>query len=293
MINYYDVLGIRPEAKPEEIKRSYRRLAKEYHPDRHPGRTKWAEDQFRSIIRAYDVLRDPTRRSEHDRELQKVKQLHEREPADPYKESLESRPEDPTANARLILYELLNENDDEAVRLYEAFLQREPDFELSEWLDTKDWLDCEFLLGEAYEKNGKWREALRFYEHVYAEEKDDPQRYFLDLVKEKIRDIYSKRLARRSPPLQAVAIYQKVLNLGIQKKTEAYIHKKIAEAFHKAGQLDKARDHLETAFRLEPKLKGAQKICEKLGVSPQRPGRSRRRAKSNVEEEPVMVGGTD
>ena len=281
-MNYYETLGVRSEAKTEEIKRSYRKLAKKFHPDRHPGRTKWAEENFRAIIRAYDVLRDPTRRSEHDRELSRFKQSQEREAIDPLRDNLESRPDDSYAQARLTLYELLNENDKKAIEIYELQLQRDSKFDLADHLDPKDWLDCEFLLGEAYERAGRWREALRFYEHVFNEEKDDPKRYFLDLVKEKIRDIYTKRLARRSQPLQAVAIYQKVLNLGIQKKTEAYIHKKIAEAFHKAGLAEKAISHLETAFRLEPKLKGAQKICEKLGVDALRLSRTQGRVNGRV-----------
>lgn len=281
-MNYYETLGVRSEAKTEEIKRSYRKLAKKFHPDRHPGRTKWAEENFRAIIRAYDVLRDPTRRSEHDRELSRLKQSQEREAIDPLRDNLESRPDDSYAQARLTLYELLNENDKKAIEIYELQLQRDSKFDLADHLDPKDWLDCEFLLGEAYERAGRWREALRFYEHVFNEEKDDPKRYFLDLVKEKIRDIYTKRLARRSQPLQAVAIYQKVLNLGIQKKTEAYIHKKIAEAFHKAGLAEKAISHLETAFRLEPKLKGAQKICEKLGVDALRLSRTQGRVNGRV-----------
>lgn len=281
-MNYYETLGVRSEAKTEEIKRSYRKLAKKFHPDRHPGRTKWAEENFRAIIRAYDVLRDPTRRSEHDRELSRFKQSQEREAIDPLRDNLESRPDDSYAQARLTLYELLNENDKKAIEIYELQLQRDSKFDLADHLDPKDWLDCEFLLGEAYERAGRWREALRFYEHVFNEEKDDPKRYFLDLVKEKIRDIYTKRLARRSQPLQAVAIYQKVLNLGIQKKTEAYIHKKIAEAFHKAGLAEKAISHLETAFRLEPKLKGAQKICEKLGVDALRLSRANGRVRARA-----------
>ena len=77
---------------------------------------------------------------------------------------------------------------------------------------------------------------------------------------------YCKKLARRTAPLEAVSVYDRVLSLGIPKKTEAYIHKKIAEAFFRAGQHKKARTHLSRAFALEPKLKGAQKICEKLGL---------------------------
>jgi Tfp pilus assembly protein PilF len=55
--------------------------------------------------------------------------------------------------------------------------------------------------------------------------------------------------------------------MGVSKKTEAYLHKKIAESYFKAQQERKARGHLKKAFDLEPKLKGAQKICEKLAVS--------------------------
>ena len=91
-------------------------------------------------------------------------------------------------------------------------------------------------------------------------------RYFLEEVKDRIRDIYCKRLARRSPPMDAIKIYNKVLGMRFPKKTEAYLHKKIAESYYKMTDLRQAREHLHKAFTLEPKLKGAQKICEKLAM---------------------------
>ena len=54
--------------------------------------------------------------------------------------------------------------------------------------------------------------------------------------------------------------------MGFPKKTEAYLHKKIAESFYKMGNMPQAKQHLNRAFNLEPKLKGAQKICEKLAM---------------------------
>jgi hypothetical protein len=56
------------------------------------------------------------------------------------------------------------------------------------------------------------------------------------------------------------------MSMGVSKKTEAYLHKKIAESYFKGNIEKKARNHLKKAFELEPKLKGAQKICEKLEV---------------------------
>ena len=63
--DYYEILGISETSKPEEIKKVYRKLAFQYHPDRNPG-NKGAEAKFKEISGAYYVLSDPKRRSEYD-----------------------------------------------------------------------------------------------------------------------------------------------------------------------------------------------------------------------------------
>ncbi|MFC1717789.1 molecular chaperone DnaJ [Candidatus Poribacteria bacterium] len=63
--DYYDVLGVKKNAKEGDIKKSYRGLAKKYHPDKNPG-DKAAEDRFKEIQEAYDVLGDSQKRSEYD-----------------------------------------------------------------------------------------------------------------------------------------------------------------------------------------------------------------------------------
>lgn len=62
--DYYDVLGVKKDASDEEIKRSFRKLAKQYHPDvnKEPG----AEEKFKEIGEAYAVLSDPNKRSQYD-----------------------------------------------------------------------------------------------------------------------------------------------------------------------------------------------------------------------------------
>src|ERR1043165_6233341 len=64
--DYYEVLGIKRDAKPEEIKKAYRRLARKYHPDVNPG-DKSAEERFKMMSEAHDVLSDPKKRSVYDR----------------------------------------------------------------------------------------------------------------------------------------------------------------------------------------------------------------------------------
>src|SRR5579883_1303787 len=64
--DYYEVLGVRKEADGEEIKRAYRKLAMQYHPDRNVGDQE-AEEKFKEAAEAYDVLSDPKKRQTYDR----------------------------------------------------------------------------------------------------------------------------------------------------------------------------------------------------------------------------------
>jgi molecular chaperone DnaJ len=62
---FYDLLGVSREASEADIKKAYRKLAMEYHPDRNPA--PGAEARFKEITEAYEVLRDPQKRSTYDR----------------------------------------------------------------------------------------------------------------------------------------------------------------------------------------------------------------------------------
>ncbi|HYZ33881.1 MAG TPA: molecular chaperone DnaJ [Crenalkalicoccus sp.] len=64
--DYYDVLGVGREATEEDLKRAYRRLAMQYHPDRNQG-DKDAETRFKEVNEAYDALKDPEKRAAYDR----------------------------------------------------------------------------------------------------------------------------------------------------------------------------------------------------------------------------------
>jgi molecular chaperone DnaJ len=66
MRDYYEVLGVARDASPADIKKAYRRLAMEYHPDRNPG-DKQAEERFKEAATAYSVLSDTDKRGRYDR----------------------------------------------------------------------------------------------------------------------------------------------------------------------------------------------------------------------------------
>jgi molecular chaperone DnaJ len=62
----YEILGVSRSASADEIKSCYRKLAMQYHPDRNPGDAE-AEEHFKEISQAYDILADPEKRAAYDR----------------------------------------------------------------------------------------------------------------------------------------------------------------------------------------------------------------------------------
>ena len=75
--DYYKVLGVGKGASDEEIKKAYRKLARKYHPDRNPGDKK-AEERFKEISQAHDVLSDADKRKAYDRGSSPFGQLRQR-----------------------------------------------------------------------------------------------------------------------------------------------------------------------------------------------------------------------
>lgn len=65
MEDFYSILEVKPNATDDEIKKSYRKLALKYHPDKNPG-DNVAEETFKKVAAAYDILGDPIKRKEYD-----------------------------------------------------------------------------------------------------------------------------------------------------------------------------------------------------------------------------------
>lgn len=64
--DYYKILGVTKGATADAIKKAYRKLAMQYHPDRNQGKEEWANEKFKEINEAYAVLGDPEKRKQYD-----------------------------------------------------------------------------------------------------------------------------------------------------------------------------------------------------------------------------------
>ena len=64
---YYDILGINKSATPQEIKKAYRKLARQLHPDKHPGEEQKYHEKFQELQAAYEVLSNPEKKKLYDR----------------------------------------------------------------------------------------------------------------------------------------------------------------------------------------------------------------------------------
>ena len=67
--DYYRILGVNKDASAQDIKKAFRQLALRYHPDRNPGDVKEAEEKFKEINEAYEVLGDEQKKRHYDRLL--------------------------------------------------------------------------------------------------------------------------------------------------------------------------------------------------------------------------------
>lgn len=267
-MNYYEILGVGAEASAEQIKRSFRRLAHKYHPDHNHGHPAWAGNKLRQALEAYGVVGDPIKRVAYDRRLW----LEEGKTRDRYRERLFREKDAPRSRAKLILHDLMADRPDQALRWFEEGILDNGGFDLSKYLPARDWLDCTVLLAEEYERRGRHELALDLYEEVY-DSGGARERYgaFFFEVRDRIRNLCCRVLAKGSPGEEAVGYYARALNLELPKSQEAYILKKMAERYYEINRPGKALDSLQAAFELNPNMKGARRICQKLAFSPALP----------------------
>ncbi len=256
---YYDVLNVDRNATQPEIKQAFRRLAKKYHPDTNPRASETAAKKLKVVIAAYRVLSNEREKARYDVLLQASPAIAQ--------EARRSEARTMKDYAEQILSDLLAGQGRKALNTHDQLTARE-DFNLHDYLDAKDYLDCIFLLAEQCERGNRFRDAARLYEELHELEKNPPrQRYFFDTVRDRIKKLYSRKLPREARSAdEEIACYERILEFDLDKSEKAFILKKIAEVHCRVGDEGRAKQVFERALKLKPGLKGTATIRENLGM---------------------------
>ena len=282
--NYYQTLEIGRDATAREIKRAYRKLAKRYHPDKNPDRIAFAEQMFREVCNAYDVLQDEKRKSDYDRILQNIER--QKKSYESYFERLNRLNQD-YAKLELLFQALLHQNYETGISMYEQLCRRcekkGTKWCIDDFFNYEDSRDCEFLIAEAYqnlgfsngggsvsEGNRKLEQAMQIYESLLSAEGRRPCfKHFIKEVKERLKRIYLYRYSVEGHHQMCQIPLSKIRALKLPKRETAWMYKKIAEFYVEINLFPEAREVLLMAFELQPNLAGAKKICQTLNMTNQ------------------------
>ncbi|AEF86122.1 DnaJ domain protein [Treponema primitia ZAS-2] len=258
MDNYYSRLGIQQGASTQDVKKAFREKAKQLHPD---IAGEWASAEMRRIISAYEVLSDPERRSEYDRIYGRFMGKYVFD----YRTFLREQPEDPESQAKLIFFELLHREDEEALKVWEA--QGGVEFPLEKYLDREDWMDCAFILAEELEKRQRYYECFVLLVMLVREERRRPYfRHFMPDVETFLKELVRLRLRTAVDNETYLDCMGALLDLRFPPKDEARWLRSMAETLVRMGDLNSAQGVFKEALKRDPGLSNAVQLRRKLNV---------------------------
>lgn len=260
MRDYYKILGIHENSSLKEIKRSFRKKAKELHPDIKNSARENSDEAMRLILKAYKVLSDPEKRKEYDRILS-----HLRPSSFNYREFLKNRKHDLKSQSKLIFFDLLYDHPEEALELYD-YLNLKPAYNLENYLEYGDYLECIFLLAEELEKRGNYIKAFEFFKKIYLYEQERTFFHqYIEEVIERLVGLVCLKIVKKESPACSIEYIEELLAFNFSRKDNALLYKKLAEVYLNIGEKDQALVFLEKGLKLNKKLGGIKKLKEKIG----------------------------
>jgi curved DNA-binding protein CbpA len=258
MDNYYSLLGITQDASFPDIKRAFREKAKRMHPDI-AGHT--AEEGMRRLITAYEVLSDQEKRFKYDRAYRRFVKPHGFD----YRTFLREAADDPQCQAKLVFFDLLHLEEEEALEVWKT--QGGLNFPMERYLGREDWMDCVFILAEELEKRRRYYEAFALLSALVREERREPYfRHFMPEVEGFLKELVRLKLKSAVDAETYVECMEALLDLGFPPRDEARWMSSLAEALIRLGETDGAAAVFREALKRDPALPGARGLRRVLKV---------------------------
>ena len=255
--DYYKILGVSPTATAAEIKRAFRKKAKQLHPDVFSSQKEInssLKEEFNLVLKAYEILSDLHQKRMFDEEYN-LKTRYERgaksEDSFNYREWLAARP-DEESKCKLIFFDLMHKNEDNAVALFKKLNTEIPNFSLSYWFTREDFMDYGFILCEEMIFRGEYYDAILLLLQIIKMENTYPCfKIFFSEVLLLAKTVLKRQLEGSVPDELFLDALERALDLGFPKKDEAVFFLKMAAAYDRLGDSETAIICIKEAQKLD------------------------------------------
>ncbi len=237
MEDCYKILGVRHDATAAEIKRAYRKKAKQFHPD---ATQKESSEEFRRLVAAYEILSDARQRNIFDESYYMRHTSGRRSSADSfdYRKWLSAR-NDEESRAKLIFFDLMHDREDDAVAEFKRMCMNHASFRLSNWFTREDFMDYGFILCEELVMRREYYDAFVLLEQIIRMEYSYSYfKLFFPEVIDLARTVLKFRLEGNISDELALDCWERALELNFGDRDDAYFLQKMAAAYKRMG--DKA-----------------------------------------------------
>lgn len=255
MEDYYKILGISSSATAAEIKRAYRKKAKELHPDLSHNETE--SEAFRSLVVAYKVLSDLHQRSLFDANYamrSRYSKGRRNEDFFNYRAWLLER-KDQESMCKLIFWDLMHNREDDAVAEFKKMNTEIAGFKLSNWFTREDFMDYGFILAEELVFRAEYYDAFLLLEQIiHMEFSFSYFKHFFPEVQALVKDILRRHIETSVNDELAIDAWERALDLRLGKKEDGYYLLKMAEAYNRLGDSYTAQICLKEAIKLDNTL---------------------------------------
>ena len=241
MQDCYKILGVPQNATASEIKRAYRKKAKELHPDLSSGAE--TSKQFQELVKAYEILSDAKQRSIFDVSYAAYykKSSFNNSIIIDYRTWLSNR-DDEESKSKLVFFDLMHNREDDAVALFKKLNSEQFNFSLSKWFTREDFMDFGFILCEELVIRQEYYDAAILIEQIIKMEYSFAYfgLFFPEVIKF-ARYIYRKHIAGVISDELAIDVFERALELKLGKSDDAFFLLKIAECYLRLGDSETAR----------------------------------------------------
>jgi hypothetical protein len=248
--NCYEILGVRRDASAAEIRRAFRQKAKQFHPDTARITNSESTEEFRRLVKAYDVLSDVRQRSIFDQSFFTRYHIHRK-----YGESFDYHTwlmerQDEESRSKLIFWDLMHHRENEAVAEFKRMSVNYAGFNLKKWFTREDFMDYGYILAEELTIRGEYYDAFLLLEQIIKMEYSyEYFRLFFPEVMEFTLHILKQNIEGTVNDELVLDAWERALDLGFTPSDDAFFLRKMALLYKKMGDDRTADICLEEASR--------------------------------------------